>query len=92
MRPAGTFLHGSEAIDVHLIVHNPPLGSVQELGRLRSAWHPVQFHVIPKTVLCFGEPSLVSNPVVHLQVDVGMVVRAPCWPKLLGPATLEVGR
>ena len=40
----------------------------------------------------FGEVAHLRRPVVHLQVDVDMVVRAPRGKVILVPDTLQIGR
>src|SRR5688572_28571587 len=90
--PIWVVLHRSVSEDINLVVYSPARGIIKQLSSLRPSGNPRAAHVLPKSVSRFSKSCLLSRPIVHLDVDVCMIVAAPCRRQLLSPAPLQVSR
>ena len=85
------------APDAVLMVDDPAahilavLRAVVVLCRLITAGHQA-VDIVDDRQMAFGEVRLLGKPVVHLQVDIGVVVRGPGRIEPLGPDALQVRR
>ena len=50
-----------------------------------------RIHIIDHGLVAGGQVGLLCQPVIHLDVDVGVIIRTPGIVQILGPDSLQVG-
>jgi hypothetical protein len=75
--PLSNVFHARVPEDVHLVMRDPSGGPIQNLCRFVSSRHPDVLIIVPGSDLEVSQPRLVNAPVIHLEVDVGMIISAP---------------
>ena len=73
------------------MVHSPTFSSEGFL-RCDTARNPDGVNPVRERQNCLGKVADLSGPVVHLDIDVGVVIRVPWSVNLLVPYSLEIGR
>ena len=77
IRPLSRIFHPRMSKDIHLIMDHPSWSPINQLRRLCTSRYPGILHVIKHSDLQIPKPRLVRSPMVHLEVNVGVVIGAP---------------
>ena len=90
--PRGVLAGGGIVPDIGHHMEHPALGilAVEGAGGLLTRGDEA-FHQRGQGLVELGEAGLLQGPVVHLDIDVGVVVAVPRGERAVGPKALQVG-
>ncbi len=80
-----------ESPDIAQMMHHPTAGAVMALRRQMAGFHQ-GLDVIHQRQSAVGQITHLGRPIVHLQIDVGVIIRIPRRRHRIVPFALQIGR